>query len=271
MDAFDAWQKPLIMGILNVTPDSFSDGGVYFFHDKACRRAELMIAQGADIIDVGGESTRPGADAVSEDEELSRVIPVIEKLRQLTDHCISVDTSKPAVMKAALSAGAGMINDVSALSAASALEVAAACPVPICLMHMPRPAKTMQNNPRYPEGVIKELKDFFSARISACLQAGIERSRLILDPGFGFGKNIEHNLQLIKQIGELLDFKLPLLLGVSRKSTIGAVLSKGVGERMIGSLAAALYAALKGVSMIRTHDIEETRQALLMIQAIDQA
>ncbi|QDP73574.1 dihydropteroate synthase [Legionella israelensis] len=259
------------MGVLNVTPDSFSDGGLYFSVDKACRRAEEMIAQGADIIDVGGESTRPGAEPVSEDEELSRVIPVIEKLCQITEHCISIDTSKPQVMKQALAAGAGMVNDVCALRATHALDVLSQSSVPICLMHMQETPRIMQNNPCYPDGIMEELRQFFSERISACLSAGIDKSRLILDPGFGFGKRVEHNLQLIKQIDRLAEFKLPLLLGVSRKNTIGSVLSRDVSQRMIGSVVATLYAALKGVSLIRTHDVDETHQALLMMEAISNA
>ncbi|WP_167554511.1 dihydropteroate synthase [Legionella israelensis] len=265
------WQRPLIMGVLNVTPDSFSDGGLYFSVDKACRRAEEMIAQGANIIDIGGESTRPGAEPVSEDEELSRVIPVIEKLCQITEHCISIDTSKPQVMKQALAAGAGMVNDVCALRATHALDVLSQSSVPICLMHMQETPRIMQNNPCYPDGIMEELRRFFSERISACLSAGIDKSRLILDPGFGFGKRVEHNLQLIKQIDRLAEFKLPLLLGVSRKNTIGSVLSRDVSQRMIGSVVATLYAALKGVSLIRTHDVDETHQALLMMEAISNA
>lgn len=262
------WSKPLIMGILNITPDSFSDGGCYLSLDEACRKAEHMIAHGADIIDIGGESTRPGAASVSVEEELSRVIPVIERLRQMTDHCLSIDTSKPDVMKMAVLSGASMINDVYALRQENALETAADLAVPVCLMHMQGRPETMQDHPYYPGGVLDDIKRFFSERISACTAKGIKKSRLILDPGFGFGKKPVENLQLMNKLQEMQYFELPLLLGVSRKSTLGALLDKNVDERMIGGLAMAIYAAFQGVRMIRTHDVDETHQAFNIIDAI---
>ncbi len=262
------FEKPLIMGVLNITSDSFFDGGKFLSLDRACEHAFHLIAQGADIIDVGGESTKPGAISVPLDLELSRVIPVIEQIRANSDICISIDTYKPETMKAAVHAGANIINDIYALRQEGALSMAAKLGVPVCLMHMQGQPHDMQQNPHYPNGVIEELMSFFSERINSCEQAGIAKNNLILDPGFGFGKLVKDNLQIISNLERLSNFKLPLLLGVSRKSTIGAVLEKKVSDRLIGSLSIAVYAALQGVGILRTHDVDETGQALNMIEAI---
>ncbi|CEG58833.1 dihydropteroate synthase [Legionella fallonii] len=267
----NTFEKPLIMGVLNVTSDSFFDGGKFLSVNRACEHAFHLIAQGADIIDIGGESTKPGVLPAPLDLELSRVIPVIEQIRAHSDICISIDTYKPETMAAAVYAGANIINDIYALRQEGALSVAAKAGVPVCLMHMQGQPHNMQENPQYANGVIEDLKQFFTERINACEQAGIDKKRLILDPGFGFGKLVGHNLQIIYNIEQLRDLQLPLLLGVSRKSTIGAVLDKKVSDRLIGSLSIAVYAALKGVGILRTHDVDETRQALDMIDAICQS
>ncbi|PWY56644.1 dihydropteroate synthase [Legionella qingyii] len=264
-------QKPLIMGILNVTPDSFSDGGKFLSLDMACEQAYRLISQGADLIDIGGQSTRPGAQHVPLDVELSRVIPVIEQIRANSDICISIDTNKPEVMQAAVSAGANVINDIYALRTEGALEMAAKLAVPICLMHMQGEPHNMQHDPYYSDGVLTEVMRFFMERIVECEREGIKRNNIILDPGFGFGKQVQDNLLLVKNLDSFATFGMPLLLGVSRKSTIGMVLNKEVGERLIGSIATAVYAALKGVGIIRTHDVDETSQALHMITMISQA
>ncbi|MGL5742386.1 MAG: dihydropteroate synthase [Legionella sp.] len=264
-------KKPLIMGVLNVTSDSFSDGGQFISMDRACEHAFHLITQGADLIDIGGQSTRPGAQSVSVEVELERVIPVIEQIRVNTDICISIDTNKPEVMEAAVSAGANVINDVYALRTDGALATAVKLAVPICLMHMQGEPLNMQHNPHYPQGVIAEVMDFFTQRIAACEQAGITRKSIILDPGFGFGKKVQDNLLLVKKLDSFSPFGMPLLLGVSRKSTIGALLAKEVSERLIGSIAVAAYAALQGVGIIRTHDVDETNQALHIIDMICQA
>lgn len=266
-----SFQKPLIMGILNVTSDSFSDGGNFLSMDRACEHAFNLIAQGADIIDIGGESTKPGATYVSLDEELSRVLPVINQIRKNSDVCISIDTYKPQVMNAAVGAGANIINDIYALRKEGALEMAAQLNVPVCLMHMQGDPQNMQDNPQYPLGVMSELTHFFLERINACEKAGINRKQLIIDPGFGFGKRVENNLHLMKRINEFTHLNRPVLLGVSRKSTIGAVLGKEVNQRLIGSLSLSVYAALNGVGILRTHDVNETQQALHMIDAVCQA
>ncbi|MFT4058826.1 MAG: dihydropteroate synthase [Legionella sp.] len=264
-------KKTLIMGILNVTPDSFSDGGNFFSVESACEYALKMVAHGADIIDIGGESTKPGAALVPVAVELERVIPVIKKIRAHSDISISIDTYKPEVMEAAVHAGANIINDIYALRTEGALTMAAQLRVPVCLMHMQGAPQTMQDNPQYPNGVMNTVRDFFKTRIDACVHAGIERSHLILDPGFGFGKLVENNLYLVKKLNSFSTLGLPLLLGVSRKSTIGTVLSKPVNERLMGSIAIAVYAALKGVGIIRTHDVDETNQALIMVDMVCQA
>jgi dihydropteroate synthase len=261
-------RKPLVMGVLNITPNSFSDGGHFLETNHAYQRAQEMIAQGADIVDIGGESSQPGAEPISIVEELARVIPVIERIRATSDVCISIDTHKVEVMEAAVAAGATLINDIRALTDIGALTMVARLKVPVCLMHMLGVPKSMQDSPLYIGDVVEEINHFFLQRIDACLQAGIARDHLILDPGFGFGKSVADNLHIVKNLGEFQQHHLPLLLGVSRKSTIGAVLQKTVLARLTGGTAIAVFAALQGVSIIRTHDVDETNQALQMIHAI---
>jgi dihydropteroate synthase len=260
-----------VMGVLNVTPDSFSDGGVYTSLDKAFAHAQKMIEEGAAIIDIGGESARPGAQRISVQEELDRVMPVLENLRQKSPVAISVDTSKPAVMREVLQAGADMINDIRALQEPGALEVLAQSNASVCLMHMQGTPQTMQHDPRY-DDVVGEIKDFFAHRIQACEQAGIDRSRIIVDPGFGFGKSMAHNLSLLKHLDRFQEFGVPLLMGLSRKSTIGAILDDApVTERLYGSLAAAVIAAWQGAQILRVHDVKPTVQALQICYAVQQA
>lgn len=256
------------MGILNITPDSFSDGGQYTKPDVALKKALNLIQQGADLIDIGGESSRPGAKKLSVGEELDRVIPIIEKVRAETDVVISIDTCKAAVMKEAVTAGAAMINDIRALQEDGSLQQAARLNVPVCLMHMQGTPDTMQANPHYQRPIIEVINNFFSERIAACHVAGIPQENLILDPGFGFGKSMHHNLLLLKHFHEFQQHQLPLLLGVSRKSTLGALLNKDVHERITGGITMALFAALQGMSIIRTHDVEETKQAFIIMDAI---
>lgn len=260
-------KRPLVMGILNVTPDSFFDGGRYDSLDRAVERALSMVDEGADIIDIGGESTRPGAEPIGSHEELSRVIPVIEKLRSASDVAISVDTSTADVMDEAVRAGANLINDVRALQREGALESAARSGLPVCLMHMKGDPSNMQLNPQY-DDLVLEVKQFFRARIDACRRAGIERERLILDPGFGFGKTPLHNLQLINRLGEFTELGLPLLVGLSRKSTIGKILDVPGDDRLFGSLAGAVIAVTNGASIIRAHDVKPTREALQVTWAM---
>lgn len=261
-------QKTILMGVLNITPNSFSDGGKYLDVNAASRRAQEMIKQGADLIDVGGEASNPGAESISADEELSRVIPVIRAIRDISDVPISIDTCKAIVMSEAISAGASMINDISALTGENALNVAAALHVPICLMHMNGVPRTMQDDLSDDIDVVEDIHQFFTQRIAACLTAGVTRERLILDPGIGFGKTVEHNLDILKHLSAFHRHELPLLLGVSRKRVIGEVLQKPVSDRLIGGLAIAANAVMQGVKIIRTHDIEETRQVLQMMNAI---
>ena len=258
------------MGILNVTPDSFSDGGHFIKADAALAQAGKMLADGADIIDIGGESTRPGAQTVSVEEELVRVIPIIEALREQSDVFISVDTSKPQVMSAAVAAGADMINDVRALREPGALDAAAALNTPVCLMHMQGEPRSMQQQPHY-DDVLTEVKSFLDSRVIACEQAGIARGQLVIDPGFGFGKTLEHNLALFRRLPDLQSLGLPVLVGVSRKSMIGAVLDIPVEERMAASVALAGLAVWLGASIIRTHDVRETRDAVKMCHAVVRA
>lgn len=266
-----SFEQPLIMGVVNVTPDSFSDGGKFLSMDRACEQAFHLISQGADLIDIGGESTKPGSVAVPVDIELNRVIPVIEQIRRNSDICISIDTGKPEVMEAAVGAGANIINDIYALRAEGALAMAAKLDVPVCLMHMQGEPHNMQDNPYYPNGVLAAVMQFFAERVAECERVGINKKQLILDPGFGFGKQVQDNLHLVNKLEKFATLELPLLLGVSRKSTIGAVLGKDVNDRLIGGIALAIYAALKGVGIIRTHDVDETRQALHMTDSIYQA
>jgi dihydropteroate synthase len=257
-----------VMGILNVTPDSFSDGGHYHALDAALRHVEQMLADGVDMIDVGGESTRPGAEAVSVQVELERVLPLIEAVRARFDVPISVDTSKPDVMRAAVEAGADMINDVRALQAPDALETCARLSVPICLMHMQGMPRTMQHRPQYTD-VVQDVFQFFEERIAACGLAGIARERLILDPGFGFGKGLQHNVELLRRLGEFSALSAPILVGVSRKSMIGALLNdRPVDGRLHGSVAAAVIAAMKGARILRVHDVKATVDALKIVRAV---
>ncbi len=257
---------PCVMGIVNVTPDSFSDGGKFLEVNAAIEQGLVHAAEGAAIIDVGGESTRPGADDVSVQAELDRVIPVIEGIHKHSDVSISIDTSKPDVMQAAVQAGATMINDVRALQQRGALDTAAQCQVPICLMHMQGQPRSMQQKPHY-DHLINDLLKFFQERISACQAAGIDKQAILLDPGFGFGKTVKHNLQLIKHLSEFVALGYPVLISVSRKSTIGTVLDKPVEQRLAGSLALAVMAVEQGAQIVRTHDVAATVDAIRMTQA----
>lgn len=259
---------PAVMGILNVTPDSFSDGGRFFDTGSAVDHARAMINQGADIIDIGGESTRPGAAPVSPDEELDRVIPVIEHIRAFSNIPLSVDTSTPAVMAAAAKAGASLINDVRALRREGALATAARTGLPVCLMHMQGDPRTMQMNPVY-QDLIGEITAFFAERMEQCEQAGIGKDKILLDPGFGFGKTVEHNLVLVNQLHRFAQLGRPLLVGLSRKSTIGQIVSGMADDRVIGSVAGAVVAYLKGASVLRVHDVGATVQALAVAVAIN--
>jgi dihydropteroate synthase len=257
---------PQVMGILNVTPDSFSDGGKYTQFDYALEQAEQMIAGGATIIDIGGESTRPGAEAVSENDELARVIPVLKAIKQRFNIVVSIDTSKASVMSAAIDAGADMINDVRALQNDGCLAAIANSNVPVCLMHMQGIPKNMQNSPSY-DHVINDIRVFFQQRIDTCISAGIARERLILDPGFGFGKTLEQNFYLLANLSKFNQLGLPLLVGLSRKSMIGNLLNREVERRLAGSLATAIIAAQQGAHIIRVHDVQETVDALKVLKA----
>ena len=258
--------SPVVMGILNVTPDSFSDGGKFSSFELACQHADEMVAQGALIIDIGGESTRPGAADVSVEDELARVVPLVEYVAKHHDVWISVDTSKPDVMRQAVNAGAHLINDVRALLEPGALETAAQLNVPICLMHMQGAPRTMQSAPEY-QDVIADVFKFLNERIQACLEAGIPRERLLIDPGFGFGKTLEHNYELLAKLERFAQFELPILIGLSRKSMIGNLLARPTSERLAGSLAGAMIAAQKGAHIIRVHDVPETVDMLKVLQA----
>ncbi|OZG40555.1 dihydropteroate synthase [Aeromonas sp. A35_P] len=254
-------ERPHVMGILNVTPDSFSDGGHFNQLERAMTHARQMVAEGATLIDIGGESTRPGAPDVSEQEELDRVLPVVERMVAELDVMISLDTSKAAVMREGCAAGAHLINDVRALLEPGALAAAAAADVPVCLMHMQGQPRTMQAEPHY-DDLLGEVRAFFDERIAACLTAGIAREQLLLDPGYGFGKTLAHNYQLLAQQESLLDYQLPLLVGMSRKSMIGNLLGRPVDERLAGSLACALVGMQRGARIIRVHDVRATMDAL---------
>lgn len=260
--------RPRVMGVLNRTPDSFSDGGVYTGLDAALRHARDMAREGADIIDVGGESTRPGAAPVSLHEELDRVIPVIERLAKELDTPLSVDTSKPEVMREAAKAGAVMINDVQALRQPGALETAAATRAAVCLMHMRGEPRSMQQDPQY-EDVVREVGEFLNERVQAAVSVGIPRGRIVVDPGFGFGKTLEHNLDLMLHLSDLVRLDCPLLVGLSRKSMIGALMG-GVPaeERLQGSVAAAVIAVQRGAHIVRVHDVAATVQALKIATAV---
>ena len=259
--------KPAVMGVLNVTPDSFSDGGRFLGRDAALRQAERMAADGAAILDIGGESTRPGAAAVSSQEEIDRTLPVIEALVTRFDIPLSIDTSKPEVMRAAAAAGAALINDVYALRREGALAAAAGLETAVCLMHMQGEPRTMQENPRYTD-VVGEVYAFLARRVRACEEAGIARQRLLVDPGFGFGKTLAHNLELLANLERMADLGLPLLVGLSRKRSLGELTGRPVGERMPAGLAAAVLAAARGAHIVRTHDVRETVDALKVATAV---
>ena len=261
--------RPLVMGVLNVTPDSFSDGGKFFATDAAIRQAERMFAAGAAIVDVGGESSRPGAGQISEDEELDRVIPVIETISDGTDIAVSIDTSKPGVMRAAVNAGASMINDVYALRQDGAVEAASELDVAVCLMHMQGEPGTMQENPGYRD-IPGDILDFLSKRITACRDAGIDDEKIVIDPGFGFGKTHEHNVRLLASLDRFQELGMPLLVGLSRKSTLGALTGKDVEERLPAGIAAAILAVERGAHIVRTHDVDETIDALKIASAVMQ-
>ena len=261
-----------VMGVLNTTPDSFSDGGTLHVAgkldlSKVLRRVEGMLNAGAAIIDIGGESTRPGAEPVSLEQEVSRVLPVVEAIAERFDTIISIDTSSPELMCAASAAGAGLLNDVRALTSDGAIEAAASTRLPVCLMHMLGSPKIMQINPSY-QDVQKEVASYLLVRADACIEAGITADRILLDPGFGFGKSVSHNLQLLNRLPVLTALGYPVLVGLSRKSIIGKVLGREVGERMAGSLALAVMAVSKGASIIRAHDVAETVDAVRMAQAV---
>jgi|SRR5690606_28730892 dihydropteroate synthase len=258
---------PRVMGIVNVTPDSFSDGGAHDSVDAAVAHGLRLVEEGADILDVGGESTRPGAAEVPVEEELRRVIPVIERLARETSLPISVDTSKPEVMRAAVQAGAGMINDVYALRRDGALDAAAAAGVPVVLTHMQGEPRTMQEAPHY-DDLLAEVHRFLADRVLACEMAGIERRRIVIDPGYGFGKTTQHNLLLLRQQSRLLDLGLPLLAGLSRKRSLGEITGREVGERVFASVAAAVLAAEYGARILRVHDVAATVDALKVWAAV---
>lgn len=257
----------VVMGILNVTPDSFSDGGRFNHLDSALKHALMMQQQGAEIIDIGGESTRPGAEPVPLDEELNRVIPVIVKIRQHSDIAISIDTSKPELMQAAIDAGASMVNDVNALQAEGALEVCVRHQLPVCLMHKKGSPQTMQHNPQYRD-VVDEVKRYLQQRAEVCVEAGIKKENIIIDPGFGFGKTLENNLYLLKEMTQFCDMEFPVLVGISRKSMFGQLLDKEVDERLIASVSAAVIAYQKGARFFRVHDVAETCDALRLCEAV---
>lgn len=259
--------RPVVMGILNVTPDSFSDGDRYSKPETAIARAAAMVAEGAAIIDVGGESTRPGASAVEESVEVARVIPVIEGIARALDVAISIDTSKPGVMAAATAAGACIVNDVHALRTPGAREFAAREGVGVCLMHMQGEPRTMQHNPSY-QDVVAEVGEFLVRERAACLAAGIEHDAIVLDPGVGFGKGLEHNMTLLRHLDGLAALGSPLLVGVSRKSFIGRVLGRATDERLYGGLGLAALAVSMGARIIRTHDVAATRDAVQMVAAV---
>lgn len=264
--------RPCLMGVLNTTPDSFSDGGSYYQSghlslDLARRRAQQMLDEGAEIIDIGGESTRPGSTPVSEQEELDRVIPVVEAVAGELGALVSVDTSNPAVIRESARAGAGLINDVRALQREGALAAAADTGLPVCLMHMQGTPETMQERPQYQDPV-EEVKDFLLQRVSACKAAGIGAERILLDPGFGFGKTLEHNLALLRRLGEFQALGYPVLVGMSRKSMLGHLLGREVSERLPGSLALAMAAAQRGACIIRVHDVAPTHDVLAVLAAL---
>lgn len=266
-------QKPKIMGILNTTPDSFSDGGNSYQQgsldlDLALQRAEQMQKDGASIIDVGGESTRPGAAKVSAQEEMDRVVPVVERIAKELDVIISVDSSSPVLMKEAAAVGAGLINDVRALQREGAAEMAAELKLPVCLMHMQGQPDSMQDKPQY-DNVLSEVKDFLSERIDACVAAGVDRAQIILDPGFGFGKTLEHNVELLRQMSAFKAMGHPVLAGLSRKSMLQGLLGRSVDQRLAGSLGVAMLALQQGAAILRVHDVAASRDILELYWQVD--
>jgi dihydropteroate synthase len=259
--------RPLVMGILNATPDSFSDGGRFLNTRLAVDHALVMQKEGADIIDIGGESTRPGAPSVTIEDEAARVLPVIEAIRRESAIAISVDTSKPELMRRAVEAGADMINDVNALQAPQAVEVCAELGVPVCVMHMQGQPRTMQTNPHY-DDVVGDIKRFLQQRVAACEAAGIDRGHIMIDPGFGFGKTLAHNLSLLGHLEQFEELGLPLLVGMSRKSMLGMILDAEVDDRLYGSIAAAVIACTRGARIFRVHDVKPSVDALRVCAAV---
>jgi dihydropteroate synthase len=257
--------RPLLMGVVNVTPDSFSDGGKFLGRTQALAHARRLVDEGADLLDIGGESSRPGAQPVSEEEELGRVMPVLEALADAPVP-LSVDTRRPRVMREALAHGASMINDIEALSAPGALEAVAASGCAVCLMHKRGEPASMQRDPRYAE-VVSEVRAYLAGRIAAVRAAGVAQDRIVADPGFGFGKTLAHNFALLKRLPELAGLEVPLLAGWSRKSSLGALTGRPAGERLAASLAAALLALLGGARILRVHDVKETRDVVLVWEA----
>jgi dihydropteroate synthase len=260
--------RPLLMGVINITPDSFSDGGRFLDTAAATEHANRLAEEGADILDVGAESTRPGAEPVTAEAEAARVLPVLDAVRGLPLP-ISVDTRKPETMRLALAHGASMINDINALQAPGALETVRASDCGLCLMHMRGEPRTMQMAPAYTD-VVREVKAFLAQRISACVTAGIDRERLVIDPGFGFGKSAEHNLELLRRLGELVQFGLPVLAGLSRKTTLGVITGRTPDDRLAASVAAALLAVQRGAAIVRVHDVAATRDALRVLSALQE-
>jgi len=254
------------MGVVNVTPDSFSDGGQFTNSAQAVAHARRLIAEGADIVDIGGESTRPGSLPVALEEERRRVLPVVEQLADCGVP-ISIDTQKPDLMRVAIAAGASMVNDINALGAAGAMEAVAGTTVAVCLMHKQGDPRTMQQNPRY-EDVVREVRDFLAQRITAAERAGIERARIVVDPGFGFGKTFEHNLALLRELGQVAALGVAVLAGLSRKTMLGKITGREVGERVFASVAAALIAVEKGTRIVRVHEVAATRDALAVWTAV---
>lgn len=259
-----------IMGVVNATPDSFSDGGNFDTLEKAFAHARRLIEEGADMLDIGGESSRPGSQAVPLDEELRRTVPLIEALREISDIPISIDTGKPEVMRAAVDAGASMINSIWALRLEGELQAAAELDVPVCLMHMQGTPETMQQNPIY-EDVVGEVREFLARRVDAAVEAGVRPGNIVIDPGFGFGKTIAHNLSLLKNLPVLRELGVPVLAGLSRKKMIGTILDKPVDERLYGSLSVAVIAAMLGADILRVHDVVATADAIAMVRALGQA
>lgn len=259
--------RPLIMGVVNVTPDSFSDGGLWVSAEDAVRHAQCLVEQGADVVDIGGESTRPGSKPVGLAEEIRRIMPVVEALVSM-NACVSVDTSKPEVMRIAIEAGAGMINDVKALQEPGALEAVAEGGVMACLMHMQGEPRSMQANPHY-GNVVTEVKDFLRDRVDSAKAAGISPEHLVIDPGFGFGKTLEHNIELLRHLDSFLDIGVPLMIGLSRKSMLGKITGNETGDRIHASVAAALLAFMKGARILRVHDVKATRDAIAVYNAIN--